>query len=226
MKYLYLDFLMFMLFISGCASAPDIKTIHQLQAQVVSVSSKLELAKKENLDLKQELTLFKRTKDIDSEKFIEARDILQAALAAEEARKEAWIHLSDRGLVIIVTADELFTSGGADLTEGGKRLLDKIFNVIADRFVSNYIYVEGHTDNQSLAVFEWKSDWDFSFARALNVVQYFSEKKHMDPLRLSASGFGRYRPRQPNETKEGRRLNRRIEIVISPRRAGQIKQAF
>ena len=226
MKYSYLYFLIFALFISGCASAPDVKTIHQLQEQVVSVSSKLELAKNENLNLKQELTLFKRTQDIDSEKFIEARDSLQTALAEGEAKKEAWVRLSDRGLVITITADELFTSGSADLTQGAKALLDKIFNIIADRFGSNYIYIEGHTDNQSLAVFEWKSDWDFSFARALSVVQYFSEKKHMDPLRLSASGFGQYRPRQSNETKEGRRLNRRMEIVISPHRAGQIKQAF
>jgi len=151
---------------------------------------------------------------------------LQAALAPEEAKKEAWIHVSDRGLVIIITADELFTSGSADLTQGGEAFLDKIFNIVADRFGSNYIYVEGHTDNQSLAVFEWKSDWDFSFARALSVVQYFSEKKHMDPLRLSASGFGQYRPRQSNETKEGRRLNRRIEIIISPHRVRQVRQAF
>ena len=223
MKYSYLNFLIFSLFVSGCASAADSKTIHQLQAQVASVSSNFELAKKENLNLKQELTLFKRTQDIDSEKFIEAKDILQAALAPEETKKEAWVHLSDRGLVIIITADELFTSGSADLTQGGRVSLDKIFNIIADRFGSNYIYVEGHTDNQSLAVFEWKSDWDFSFARALSVVQYFSEKKHMDPLRLSASGFGQYRPRQSNETKEGRRLNRRIEIIISPHRARQIR---
>lgn len=226
MKLLYLRALAIVFLISGCASRDDLKLVGNLQAQLVDATHKFESARKENSDLKEELVLFKKAEGIDSEKFIQAEDALTEALAQEETRKQAWVHISDRGLVIIISAEKLFVSGSDNLTGEGEALLDKIFNIIKGRFLSNYIYVEGHTDNQSLAVFEWKSDWDFSFARALSVVKYFTEREHMDPLRLSASGFGQYRPRQSNETKEGRRLNRRVEIIISSHGARQIKHSF
>ena len=206
----------------GCAAAPvrdqgknDNAT---LAAQLSAVSNKFELAKKENLNLKRELILFKDSYDIDSKAFIKAQDVFASALSVEEAKGQVGVRLSDRGLDIIISVETLFVSGSDQLSDEGKTLLDKIFDLIQDRFASNYIYVEGHTDNQSLVVFEWRSDRDFSFARALSVVEYFTEKKHMDPLRLSASGFGQYRPRATNETKEGRCLNRRIEIIISPQK--------
>ncbi len=102
--------------------------------------------------------------------------------------------------------------------------MDRVLEICRVEFPDNYLYIEGHTDNQSLAVFEWKSDWDFSFARALSVVDYFTVKKGTDPLKLSASGFGRYRPRTSNDTKEGRSLNRRVEIIVSPQRLKHIFQ--
>lgn len=204
--------------LAGCASGSRQRPIKSLREELAVVSNKFELAKEENLNLKRELLLFKNYQDIDSHKFIEALGIFQKELAKEIADKDVWVHITERGLVIIISAEKLFLSGSDTLSEEAKGLLDEISVIIEDNFPLNYLYIEGHTDNQSLAIFEWKSDWDFSFARALSVLKYLEEKKHVDPLRLSASGFGQYRPRQSNETKEGRRLNRRIEIIISPQK--------
>ena len=189
-----------------------------LAQQVLVLSNKFELAKKENLYLKKQLGLFKRYQEIDSQKFVDALSIFEKKLLKEIDQRDVWLRITDRGLVIIISAERLFVSGSDVLSDEGKVLLDTICGMIEDKFAPNYIYIEGHTDDQSLAVFEWKTDWDFSFGRALSVLKYFQDKGHIEPLRLSASGFGQYRARASNETKEGRRLNRRIEIIISPQK--------
>lgn len=211
----------------GCASKRDrirVSDLSDLKKQLSVVSAKFEAAKKQNLTLKRELVLYKKSQDIDTRRFIEALDIFEKEFSDDIAKKEAWIRITDRGLVITASAEKLFISGSDALSDEGKAFLDRVFEVCKVEFPDNYLYIEGHTDNQSLAVFEWKSDWDFSFARALSVVDYFTVKKSMDPLKLSASGFGRYRPRTSNDTKEGRSANRRVEIIVSLQRLKHIFQ--
>lgn len=205
----------------GCVSQPQkrlTKNLKTTEGQIASVAAKFDLAKKENLNLRRELILCKKYQDIDTARFIRALPDFEKELAPDLKEGDAWVQLTDRGLVVTVSSEKLFVTGSDNLSDGGEDFLDRIA-VLADKFFPhNYLYVEGHTDNQSLAVFEWKSDRDFSFARALSVLKYFTQNSHMDPWRLSASGFGQYRPRDTNETKEGRRLNRRIEIIISAQR--------
>src|SRR6185312_1158867 len=75
------------------------------------------------------------------------------------------------------------------------------------------IVVEGHTDNQPLGKSsKYKSNWELSVARAFSVIQLLTNNG-VDPQRLSARGYGAYRPRAPNDTLEHRAENRRIEIV-------------
>lgn len=212
-------FFAFIIFLGGCAThKKDRRVITGLKDELSIASGKLDLFKRENLNLKKELVLFKKAQDIDSHKFVKAQEVFERVLSDEITAKDVWVQMTERGLVIRVSAEKLFVSGTAALSDGGSALLDKTSGLIKEEFPLNYIYIEGHTDNQSLAIFEWKSDWDFSFARALSVLKYFTEKKHMDPLRFSASGFGQYRPTTSNDTREGRRLNRRVEIVISVQR--------
>ncbi|MBI5873927.1 MAG: OmpA family protein [Candidatus Omnitrophica bacterium] len=219
MKIRATQFFIIALFLAGCASTrPEKERMDSLTVQLESASHKFELAKRENLNLKKELILFKKYQDIDTARFIAAQADFEKELAGEISAGEVWIQMTDRGLIVVIDAEKLFVSASNALSDPGKEFLGKITGLIGQYFVTNYIYIEGHTDNQSLAVFEWKSDWEFSFARALSILKYFTEKKGMDPLRFSASGFGQYRPRASNDTKEGRRLNRRIEIVISPQK--------
>jgi chemotaxis protein MotB len=204
-------------FASGCA-----RSAHR---DPHSLAERFELAKKENVVLKRELTFYRDEQRLDARRFLGGVDVFEKALEPEVKDGSVNLGVSDRGLFITVLSEKLFISGSATLSDEGKVFLDKILSVMTREFPDNYLYIDGHTDNQSLAVFEWKSDWDFSFARALSVVQYFKEKG-VDLLRLSASGFGQYRPKASNETKEGRRLNRRIEIVISPQRVGHVVETL
>lgn len=213
-----LFFLGLVFVISGCASAQKEKDFIR---QTEDLKQKFQTVKKENDLLKKEITLCRDVQNVDIRRFFDVRDAFEKILESEILRKNVWLSLSDRGLVVTVSAERLFITGGNALSDEGRTFLDLIAAMIQQQFPQNYIFVEGHTDNQSLAVFEWKSDWDFSFARALSVVQYL-QSKGIDPLRLSSVGFGQYRPRATNESKEGRRLNRRIDIVISPQKIGQI----
>lgn len=203
------------IFLTGCAATKD------LRRQLDTVSQKFDAAKKENSLLKRELDLCRDLQKVDTRRLFEVRDMLDKVLEADVRANNVWLAVSDRGLDITVSAEKLFVSGGNELSNEGKAFLDVVSAIIQKELPQNYIYVEGHTDNQSLAVFEWKSDWDFSFARALSAVQYM-RGKGIDTLRLSAAGFGQNRPRATNDSKEGRRLNRRVEIIVSPQKIGQI----
>ncbi len=211
-------FLLFLVLLSGCATDSCEEVAAGLKKDLGVVNHKFELAKRENLTLKKELLLFKKSQDIDTQNFILAQEAFLKVLEKDVKAGDISVHLTDKGLVVSVLSEKLFMSASDILSNSGKELLDKIAGLVSLYFKANYIYIEGHTDNQSLAVFEWKSDWEFSFARALSVLKYFSEKKGFDPLRLSASGFGQYRPKVSNTKKEGRRINRRIEIVVSPQK--------
>jgi chemotaxis protein MotB len=46
----------------------------------------------------------------------------------------------------------------------------------------------------------------------------------VDPVRLSAVGYGEYRPVESNDSKSGRQQNRRVEIVIVPK-VTKVKEA-
>ena len=78
------------------------------------------------------------------------------------------------------------------------------------------VRVEGHTDNvPTNGAGNFPTNWELSSARALAVVRFLQECG-VDPTRLSGAGFGEFQPISPNDTPEGRSLNRRIEIVLVP----------
>jgi len=85
--------------------------------------------------------------------------------------------------------------------------------------VDKAIVIEGHTDDVRISgdlAKRFPTNWELSTARATSVVRYLQEAAGIPPDRLSAVGFGPYRPVGPNDTSEGRARNRRIEIKLVP----------
>src|SRR5262249_9495015 len=60
------------------------------------------------------------------------------------------------------------------------------------------------------------TNWELSAARATNVARFLQDETQVDPHLLSAGAYSEYRPRESNDTEEGRRKNRRIEILLGP----------
>lgn len=132
--------------------------------------------------------------------------------------------LADRLKVNIVDRI-IFPSGKAQLTVPGKKVLRQVGNIlkqVTDRRIS----VEGHTDNVPIhpnLKGEFATNWELSAARATNVVRFLQEEVGINPRKLEIVGLGQYQPVATNETRNGRRQNRRIEILLLPD-PGQLQQ--
>jgi len=106
----------------------------------------------------------------------------------------------------------LFKLGEAAIERSAYRLLSKISAVFKEG--SYDIRIEGHTDNLPISTPAFPSNWELSTARAVNVLRFFHERERIDSNRLSAVGLSEYRPVADNNTREGRRQNRRVEIIL------------
>jgi len=122
------------------------------------------------------------------------------------------IEMSERGLVIHIMESALFKPGLAELEPRAQQILDLVAEHLKD--VSNHIRIEGHTDNIPINTNKYPSNWELSSARATEVVRYFVTNHAIPPSRISALGYGEYRPLKPNNTSENRAQNRRVDIVI------------
>ena len=143
-----------------------------------------------------------------------AKGRLESQLQKEIAQGDVSITMGKRGLVVTVVAEVLFDSGKAKIKSQGESVLDKVANVLEP--MSDDIAIEGHTDNVPIKFSRWKSNWELSTQRALNVVHYFEDDKGIRPQRMSATGYGPYHPVTSNDTLEGKQMNRRVEIIVLP----------
>ena len=120
--------------------------------------------------------------------------------------------IDERGLVVSLNDTLFFDSGRAEIKpESQKKIIEigKILNQLG-----NYMRVEGHTDNVPISNGEFSSNWKLSCARAANVTEFFISNCGIQPQKLSAVGYGEYRPIADNSTEEGRAKNRRVDIII------------
>lgn len=145
------------------------------------------------------------------------KKLLEERLKQEIADKQVRLEMAEKGLAITFVADVLFDSGKAKIRPESYPVLDKVCRVLIENVPQNYLGIEGHTDNEPIRFSGWKSNWELSTARALSILHYLVDDKGIRPERVQAVGFGEYRPVASNDTKEGRQLNRRVEIVILPR---------
>jgi chemotaxis protein MotB len=121
-----------------------------------------------------------------------------------------------RGRTTVKMKDKiLFASGSATLGPDGKNALRLVADALRG-LNGKTIRVEGHTDNVPTGgAGGFASNWELSAARALAVVK-FMQAAGVDPTRIAGTGYAEFQPIAPNDTPEGRSLNRRIEIVLQP----------
>ena len=138
---------------------------------------------------------------------------LQRYVRQNHLEDRVQIHMDHRGLVITLLSDNsYYDSGSAELRPETKKILDEVDVFL--RKNDNLIRVEGNTDNMPIATAVYPTNWELSTARAVNVVRYLVEQDHLIPTRISAAGYGQYRPRTDNSTSEKRQENRRVDIVL------------
>ncbi len=144
--------------------------------------------------------------------FAELRERFLEAIESNKLEDKLRITIEHKGMVISLPNDILFESGQAEVKKEMKPTLDTISELLNS--IDNPIQVEGYTDNVPVNKGMYKSNWQLSAQRAANVVQYLVENYEIEPERLTAIGYGEYKPFASNETEEGREKNRRISITI------------
>jgi chemotaxis protein MotB len=142
---------------------------------------------------------------------------LQSYIQSQSLQKSVQTKITRDGkkreLVITLLSDkQLFESGKADIKPFTKKILDEVYRQLKTR--QNEVRVEGNTDNVPISNGEFPSNWELSAARATGVARYFVEDDGLGARRISALGYGEYRPKFPNDTDAHRASNRRVDVVI------------
>jgi chemotaxis protein MotB len=121
----------------------------------------------------------------------------------------------ERGIVITLDADSFFAPGSAELNIDQTRdtLMRLSQFLSSSELAGRRFRIEGHTDNSITASTQWKSNWELSSARAINVLHYLADYT-VDENRFSVAGYADTRPKFTNDTEEGRAYNRRVDLII------------
>ena len=187
---------------------------------------KVQLMKRELQRLRIEVERIKSEKDQELREMEKARDDLQVRFQKEIQNKDLKLSLEEKGLVLRFVAEVFFDSGKAELKKEAYPILDKVVVFLAKDVPDRNISIEGYTDNEPIKYSGWASNWELSAARAMSVLHYLVDDKEIDSHRIQATGFGEYQPIVSNDTPEGRQKNRRVEIVILPKKLAKIKEGF
>ncbi len=147
-------------------------------------------------------------------------DVLAAKLDSMISKDQGKVTQEADGRIRLELMDKiLFRSGEADLTKSGMKVLQQVGAALKE-FKGKQVWVQGHTDDLPIANEQFGSNWELSAARALNVVHYLQDDVGVNPKRLAAVAFGQYRA-----VSRKRRRNRRIEIVLFPKRVKLTRRA-
>lgn len=149
----------------------------------------------------------------EKQKMLEMKGKIQEYLKNNKIDGAVSVTIKDgRGLDVSLNERLFFDVGKADIKPTFEGQLVVIGNML--KSLNNEIAVEGHTDNAPINTFEFKSNWHLSTIRASNVVLLLTEKSGIDSKKISAAGYGEFRPIQSNATEEGRAANRRVELIV------------
>lgn len=138
---------------------------------------------------------------------------LTTFLKEKHLQSEVRLRVERRGLVVSLLTDKaLYRSGSADIGAKVREILDEV--TVYLRKTKNDISVEGNTDDVPIHTAAYPTNWELSTARATNVVRYLVERDRIAPARISAAGYGEFRPLVTNDSPEHRQINRRVDIVL------------
>ncbi|QNB45762.1 OmpA family protein [Thermanaerosceptrum fracticalcis] len=142
----------------------------------------------------------------------EIKKNLEAYLEEKKLQAQITVNLEERGLILRFQDSVLFAKGKADLLNDSISTLKHVSGILKD--IPNAVRIEGHTDDLPINTPQFPSNWELSTTRATNVLRFLITQG-LDGRKLSAVGYGEYRPLVPNNnSEENRRKNRRVDIVI------------
>ena len=145
---------------------------------------------------------------------------IESSLKEQIENQEIKLEEIEGKLKVTLVDKILFDTGKVEIAKRGKEVLLQLADTLRENKDQN-IVVEGHTDDVPIGlglIEKYPTNWELSAARAVGVVRFLQEKGWLEPERLTATGYSYYKPLASNDTAAGRRQNRRIEIILVPKR--------
>ncbi len=196
-------------------SIADLKNkISDLQAESNNRQSLLSKSRQELINQQAKLEHLQVLMDKQKKAIEEIRKKMTDALVGFKSN-ELSVAIKNGKVYVSLQENLLFPSGSAVVNPKGKDALGKlaaVLNVNPDITVD----IEGHTDSIPIHG-KYQDNWDLSLARSASIVRILTTDYRVDPVRVIASGHSQFDPVQPNSTSEGRALNRRTDIILSPK---------
>ncbi len=195
-------------------AAADVREIASLRGRVADLESIRDQLQRTSTELQEKVA--EKEKELASLR--STQDELQGELKEEIANHQVQVQRIQDQLKVDMVDEVLFDSGEAALKPAGVAVLKKVGTVLK-KATNRRIEVQGHTDNNPIRgalTKRFATNWELSAARAINVARFLQDEGGVAPAMLSASGYSEYRPKASNDTDEGRRQNRRIEILLGP----------
>jgi chemotaxis protein MotB len=149
---------------------------------------------------------------LDTSRLRLMRDEIQKIVEDADIGEAVSSEVTERGLVIHIMEGALFEEASADLTSGARAVLRVVGEKIRES--GNQVRIEGHTDPRPIHTARFPSNWELSTARATSVLRFVVDSIGVEPGRISALGFGEFRPMVPNDSPSNMAQNRRVDIVI------------
>lgn len=145
---------------------------------------------------------------------------IESSLKEQIENQEIKLEEIEGKLKVTLVDKILFDTGKVEIAKRGKEVLLELADTLRENKDQN-IVVEGHTDDVPIGlglIEKYPTNWELSAVRAVGVVRFLQEKGWLEPERLTATGYSYYKPVATNDTAQGRRQNRRIEIILVPKR--------
>jgi chemotaxis protein MotB len=191
------------------------KTIAELDATKSRIENNL---KKNRLELQQREEKIQELKAALAQ-LDDARHQIESRLNKQIQSQQIKLEEMEGQLKVTFIDKILFDSGSVKINKEGRILLSTLADTLK-QIDNQRIVIEGHTDNIQIGPGlreRYATNWELSVARSTAVLRYLQDEAGINPQNCSVCGYAFYRPVASNDTADGRRQNRRIDIILAPK---------
>lgn len=168
--------------------------------------------KKSHTPKPSDKTAFSKDLSKEQRQFKATADAVIESLVKTDPKSDVKIDIDQRGLVVSLIDTSFFDPGSAKLKPSAFKAIMAVAGPF--RKLKNELRIEGHTDSIPIHTAQFPTNWELSTSRATAVTRFLIDSAHISSTRISAAGFADNKPVASNGTADGRKRNRRVDIIV------------
>mgnify|MGYP002713107615 CR=1 FL=1 len=190
-------------------STETYKALTKTLSNPVAVQGPVEAPVEPELQREQHEAALDRPAEVEAEQLQER---FRSALRSQRLAESIEVSVAENQVNLQISDAILFRVGEAELTTEGEAALVKLVPLL-DNASDHTLSIEGHTDPTPISNPRFPSNWELSAQRATGVLRFLLSQG-VDGSRMRAVGYADTRPRDDNNSAEGRARNRRVALVL------------